>query len=76
WDKNQCRCECNKAPQTCPHKKEWNHESCSCVCSKRVINRCERKQKGLDYESCDCVDVQALKRRDPNGELRLVEIAR
>ncbi|KXJ10187.1 vascular endothelial growth factor C [Exaiptasia diaphana] len=63
WDSNDCRCRCDRPPSSCPPRKEWNKDACECTCTKRVINRCQRKMKGLDYESCECVDVEALKLR-------------
>ncbi|XP_031558273.1 vascular endothelial growth factor D-like [Actinia tenebrosa] len=64
WVRDICRCRCNKAPEVCPPNKVWSEESCGCVCTKRITKRCERKGKVLDPEKCECVDIQALLRRD------------
>lgn len=54
WSRAQCRCVCNKQPQSCGPNKVWNKEACECVCKDRRYKNCARKQKRVDEETCKC----------------------
>ena len=56
WNKERCDCECPTRPQKCEHdRKEWSDEICGCTCKNVYSNRCARKKKVLDHETCSCI---------------------
>lgn len=55
WSKAQCRCVCNKQPQSCGPNKIWSKKACGCVCKEKKYIKCARKQKLVDEETCMCI---------------------
>lgn len=62
WNPYSCRYECSGSPTVCPAKKEWDRDSCSCVCSKFHKRRCDGI---MDSNSCECQDQAVHGRRRP-----------
>ena len=57
WNQPRCDCECSTGPVKCENdRQEWTAETCGCTCKKRYSNRCSRKEKVLDAETCNCIN--------------------
>lgn len=56
WSKNDCRCMCNKEPETCPPNKVWDSKECGCICKPRRYRNCGKRRLFVDKETCMCTN--------------------